>query len=168
MREITITVSPRKVMQRIYTHTYYTGEARKVAGTPMRHAAGIQASEDDATQLDDHLQTAIGEIAGLLSRQLAICRCNEDIDNDSGERIVCLSFIPPQNYPRESLPQMEKIIENYVVMRTLQQWMAQHNPPEQTQPANEAEVAMQQLRGVLSLRKKPRRERNCHKRIIDI
>ena len=61
-RDITeITLSGYNIEQRLFTYSYYVGEARHSIGAPMQQTAGIQASSDDHTQIGDHIRMAMTE-----------------------------------------------------------------------------------------------------------
>lgn len=158
MKEIKLTLSLRKVMQRIEMYSYYTGEARKKAGLPKELAAGMQASSDDSVQLYDHVSSAIGELSKMLSRFLGICSVHYEGSADDKEIYnAVFSLIPPFNYPLEAFPQIEEAMENYAVMRTLGLWLQQHKPDEVMAITTETQQHSLHLRELFALRKRPGR-----------
>ena len=76
MKRIKLIINRRNVELRIQTHTFYTGEARREAGAPAMLAARFQASDNDISQLSDHIQMAIDELASLLTKYLSPCTSN--------------------------------------------------------------------------------------------
>lgn len=166
---IILKLKNNKILQRIATHTYYTGEARKAAGAPPMAAAKIQASSDDEQQLSDHLTIACNEVMQLLSSYIAIChtRNSEEYSEQGNETVTLFILKPPSNYPTECLKDIEQTIENYVVARTLHQWLLQNKPDESIAAANEAQQHLTKLRQMAALRKRPRRREAIGRKIID-
>ena len=168
-RVISIKLNNKRVRQRVETHTYYTGEARKNSAVPPLTAARIQASDDDATQLTDHLAVACSEIARLLSTYIAICHTQQrKALDESGDIITFFTLEIPANFPMEITDELEQAIENYAVARVLQQWMAQHKPDEMVIAANEVQQHTATLREFISLRKRPTLHTHQQRKIIDI
>ncbi len=170
MKKRRIVLNINNVLQRIYTHCYYTGEARKQVGFPEKAAANIQASSDDKTQIIDHINTPTGEVSRMLSRYFALCS-RETASNDATEDTNNTVFLVdiPQNYPDEAVPQLETMIENYIVMRTLQLWMLQHKPDEAAIAASEVQQIIFNLREMFTLRKRPQiQQSNSHDKLINM
>ena len=168
MKETKLKVVHKNIEQKIQIYTYYTGEARKVAGMPEKLAAQMQVSSDDNTQLDDHISNAIYELGNLISRYFAICSIEEVNEEESDKRIYTFTLSIPEMYPETSLAHIEKNMENYVVKRTLQQWLLQHSPEEAAIPAAEAQTLALQLRELFALRKKPVGTQDISNNIIDL
>lgn len=168
-QKIILKLRNNKVLQRIATHTYYTGEARKAAGAPPMAAAHIQASHDDNRQLGDHLAVACNEIAQLLSTYIAICHTQESDEAaaQGHERVTLFILEAPANYPKECARDIEQTIENYAVARTLQQWLVQNKPDESLPAANEAQQHLTTLRQMAALRRRPQRREAPGRKIID-
>ncbi len=167
--KIILKLRNNKVLQRIGTHTYYTGEARRAAGAPPMAAARMQTSDDDSRQLSDHLAVACNEIAQLLSTYIAICHTQKsDEATLKGLETVTLFILePPANYPKECASDIEQSIENYAVARTLQQWLVQNKPDESIPAANEAQQHLTTLRQMAALRRRPRKKNPSGQKIID-
>lgn len=152
-----ITLSSYNIEQRLFTYSFYVGEARRAVGTPMQLTAGIQASSDDHTQISDHTHIAVTEILTLMNRFLALCSNNvTDDSNHEGHLLFKLTFTPPRNYPEEMLGELQRTMESYMVMRTLNMWMLQHKPDEALLTASEAEKLVVRLRELMCCRTKPR------------
>ena len=152
-----ITLSSYNIEQRLFTYSFYVGEARRAVGTPMQLTAGIQASSDDHTQISDHTHIAVTEILTLMNRFLALCSNNvTDDSNHEGHLLFKLTFTPPRNYPEEMLGELQRTMESYMVMRTLNMWMLQHKPDEALLTASEAEKLVVRLRELMCCRPKPR------------
>lgn len=168
-RIISFKLNNKRVIQRVATHTYYTGEARKDVAMPPATAAKMQASADDATQLTDHLFVACSEISRLLSGCIAICQIQqrESIDG-SGDTITFFTLEVPDNFPAEVNEDFELAIENYVVARILHQWMVQHKPDESVLASNEVQQQRATLRELASLRKRPTLHKHSKGKIIDV
>ena len=168
-RVISFKLNNKRVRQRIETHTYYTGEARKNSALLPMTAARMQASSDDTTQLTDHLTVACNEIARLLSTYIAICHIQQrEALDESGDTITFFTLEIPANFPVEITDEFETAIENYAVARVLQQWMAQHKPDEMVITANEVQQHTATLREFASLRKRPTLHRHPKRKIIDV
>lgn len=170
MKLITLIINRRNVELRIQTHTFYTGEARREAGAPAMLAARFQASDNDLSQLSDHIQMAIDELASLLTKYLSLCTSNMSEYEEDGKSNIKYIFtlsVPP-NFPLECIQQIENTMESYAVTRTLQLWTAQHKPDETPLAAGEAERLMMQMRQLMAMRQRPKRTYNCDKNIIDI
>ena len=169
-RDITeITLSGYNIEQRLFTYSYYVGEARHSIGAPMQQTAGIQASSDDHTQIGDHIRMAMTEIVNLINRYMATCSCAEKNDTEhDGHELFTLSFIPPTNYPGELLEELQKAMESYVVMRTLAMWMTQHKPDEAILTSSEADKLSLQLRELMNCRNKPRKAVTRRRKNIEI
>lgn len=168
-QKIILKLRNSKVLQRIATHTYYTGEARKAAGAPPMAAAHIQASDDDSRQLIDHLTSACNEIALLLSTYIAICHTQESDEPTAqgNQRVTLFILEAPANYPTECSRDIEQTIENYAVARTLQQWLVQNKPDESIPAANEAQQHLTTLRQMAALRLRPKKRETPGRKIID-
>lgn len=149
---ITLRLNVQKTEQRIHTYTYYMGESHKEAGLPSGMAARLQTSDDDAGQLRDHLLIAATDIAATISQYLSACE-TKSVDDGS---MILFSFTLPPDFPHDTLRLIETTVENYAVMRTLQQWFTQHKPDESAHVANEAQIQLLQLRRQLTQRTKPR------------
>ena len=168
-RVISFKLNNKRVRQRIETHTYYTGEARKNSALPPMTAARMQASSDDTTQLTDHLTVACNEIARLLSTYIAICHTQESDEPTAqgNQRVTLFILEAPANYPKECARDIEQTIENYAVARTLQQWLVQNKPDESLPAANEAQQHLTTLRQMAALRRRPQRREAPGRKIID-
>lgn len=152
-----ITLSSYDIEQRLFTYSFYVGEARRAVGTPVQLTACIQASSDDHTQISDHTYIAVTEILTLMNRFLALCSNN--VTNDSkheGHLLFKLTFTPPRNFPEEMMDELRRTMESYMVMRTLNMWMLQHKPDEAVLTASEAEKLVVKLRELMCCRTKPR------------
>ena len=161
MKTIEIKLSRKALLDRIKTHCYYTGEARKQIGYPEQLAAAIQAGDDDYNQLNDHTKTAISEIAKLLSRFLGVCSTSERGDAAHPDIFdIIFTLQTPHNFPNEICSQLELTIENFATMRTLQLWLAQHKPDEANTLSGEVQQALFSIRELLSIRKRPKIEEN--------
>lgn len=163
-KTVTLRLNIQKAEQRIHTHTYYIGESRKEAGMPSGMAARMQTSSDDIQQLRDHMLLAITDIDTTISQYISACETNPVDDGD----LYLFSFALPPDFPHNALRQIEATIENYVVMRTLQQWTAQHKPDESAHLANEAQIQLLQLRRQLTQRIKPKTTPRITKNHISI
>lgn len=170
MKKKKLTLDHNNVLQRIYTHCYYTGEARREIGFPEKAVAKLQASSDDKEQLCDHMNTPIGEIARMLSRYFVMCKNETEVsETTDGVRNTVFIIDIPQNYPDEALTQLETMIENYTVMRTLQLWMMQHKPDEAAIATSEIQQIIFNLREMFALRKRPHREKeDSFDKLIDL
>ena len=151
MKKHTIQISCTKILQRIYTHTYYTGEARKAAGVPAHLAASLQASDSNRDILLQHIQSSIAEAAKILTRYLGICT----IEHDCEDTVTAISIETPSNYPDECIPQIAQTTEEYATMRALGQWLAQNKPDEAAAATQEAQLSSMYLRELTSLRRRP-------------
>lgn len=167
MKPITLKLKPQNILQRIHTYTFYTGETKRETGIPAMLAARMQTSQDDSTQLLDHLKTAIGEVSRILSHYLATCTTINDGDIEHPEVYTILFKIKiPDNYPEESLNQIEETIENYATSRTLQLWMSQHSPADNITISEESQKHMLILRELCSQRTRPMPKRSNINKII--
>lgn len=146
-----IEIDYRNILQRIYTHTYYTGESRKTAGAPPHFAARIQASDSDKRALTHHIHLAIAEATKMLTRFLGICTTIHDESTSQTNITIEL----PLNYPTECIRQIAVAIEDYATMRTIGEWMTQNKPDEATLAAEGAQMAAMRLRELMSIRKRP-------------
>lgn len=164
-----ITLSSYDIEQRLFTYSFYVGEARRAVGTPVQLTACIQASSDDHTQISDHTYIAVTEILTLMNRFLALCSNN--VTNDSkheGHLLFKLTFTPPRNFPEEMMDELRRTMENYMVMRTLNMWMLQHKPDEAVLTASEAEKLVVKLRELMCCRTKPRQSEKRKRTNIEI
>lgn len=151
MEKHTIQISSTEILQRIYTHTYYTGEARKYAGVPANLAAALQASDSNKDILLQHIQSSIAEAARILTRYLGICTTQ----HNHQDLLTTIIIETPSNYPAECIPQIAQTIEEYSTMRALEQWLAQNKPDEAVAATREAELSSMHLRELTSLRRRP-------------
>lgn len=166
MKKAKLTIKPYIVIERIKTHSYYTGEARKQAGYPPLLAAAIQASDDEIDQLNDHMQLSVAEIGKILSRYLAECHTMKNIDKEQPDiSSIDFSLTIPQNFPCHILPQIEQAIENYITMRTLHLWLSQQKPDEANIISNETQQIVYQICEMLTMRKRPQIDKENNKNI---
>ena len=151
MTTIEIKFNKQSVLERIKTHCYYTGEARKQIGYPETLAAAMQAGDDDDEQLNDHIKAALCEAAKLLSQLLPSCRMHQGSD-------TLFTIVVPHNFPTETVSLLESTIEYFSIMHTLQLWLSQHKPDEANIASGEAQKTLYHLRELLSIRKRPTME----------
>lgn len=163
-----IELKTKNVHQRVQTHTYYTGEARRDAGIPHPFAARMMAGNDDAAQIDDHINSAVQEVASTLSRYLSPCEVERIKCCEEEQCAVLFIMHTPANFPHEAKGVLSESIENYTVYRTLQLWLMQHKPDEAMLAAQEAQMHAMRIREVLSLRSRPRIKRRKNKNNIEL
>lgn len=169
MKHIHIEINLKEIILRIQTHAYYTGKARKDNGTTIRLASDMQLSDSDNSQLYDHLDIACLELSNFITRYLNTCNIKEYDSIDSNDsRFIIYSFLLPSNYPTEFVKQIKQSIINYAVMRTIELWFMQCKPDETVLIANEVHKSVNQLCELLTMRKRPQKERNIVKRHLDI
>lgn len=153
-----IKISLYEVEQRIFTYSYYVGEARRNSGAPLKLAAGMQASSDDHIQIYDHINVATSELVKMINSYFGPCRYIPVNDEaHEGYEIFMFSLSPPQYFPGGLFSELQKAMTNFLVMRTLQQWILQHKPDEAVITATETEKVTLQLRELMNTRVKPRR-----------
>ncbi len=153
-----IKISSYEVEQRLFTYSYYVGEARRNGGVPLKLAAGIQASSDDHVQMNDHINVATGELVKILNNNFGACRLHSlNDDGHEGYSIFMFCLTPPQYFPGGLFAELQNTMTHFLVMRTLQQWMMQHKPDEAAITAVEMEKATIQLRELMNTRVTPRR-----------
>lgn len=169
MRKVKADINIGDVILRIQSHTFYNGEARKEMGTPIGVAAKMQASDDDNTQLHDHIEVACSELLNIISRHFSSCTLKKktDVENEANE-IASYMFEIPVNYPVEVLSEVKKEMTNYIVMRSTQLWFMQCKPDEAALPANEAISAIRSLDEMMAIRKRPVKEIQRENNRIDI
>ena len=159
-----IKISSHEVEQRVFTYSYYVGEARRNSGTPIKMAANIQASSDDHVQMNDHINVATSELIKIINCYFCPCKhSNKKDDTHDGYIILIFSLTPPQYFPAHLFEELKKTMINYLVMRTLQQWILQHKPDEAVITATETEKITLQLRELMNTRVKPRRAKRRSK-----
>ncbi len=164
-----IKISLYEVEQRIYTYSYYVGEARRNSGTPIKLSASIQASSDDHIQINDHINVAANELTKIINCNFGTCKQNvSDDETHKGYTILVFHLVPPQYFPVNLLGELQKTMTNYLVMRTLQQWIMQHKPDETAITTAETEKATIQLRELMNCREKPRKAKRKPKNNIEI
>ena len=146
------------VEQRVFTYSHYVGEARRSSGVPLKIAAGMQASSDDHLQVNDHIDIAASELVKMINCYFGACKYRyENDDEHEGCLILIFSLAPPQYFPDNLFGELQRVITNYLVMRTLQQWFLQHKPDEAVITTSETEKITLQLRELMNCRVKPRR-----------
>ena len=152
-----IKISSYDVEQRVFTYSYYVGEARRNSGVPLKLAASMQASIDDHVQLNDHIDVATSELVKMINSYFCVCKYSSKNDEvHDGYIISTFMLTPPQYFPDNLLGELQKMMTNYLVMRTLQQWILQHKPDEAVITASETERITLQLRELMNSRVKPR------------
>lgn len=162
-----IKISSHEVEQRVFTYSYYVGEARRNSGTPIKMAANIQASSDDHVQMNDHINVATSELIKIINCYFCPCKhSNEKDDTHEGYIILIFSLTPPQHFPEHLLEEFKKTMINYLVMRTLQQWTLQHKPDEAAITTAETEKITLQLRELMNCRVIPRRVKKRSNNIL--
>lgn len=159
-----IKLNTKNVHQRLQTHTYYTGEARRDAGVPHPFAARMMAGNDDEVQIDDHISSAVQEVAATLSRLLSPCEVERIKQSEEEQWTVLFILHTPANFPHEANEMLSESIENYTVYRTLQLWLMQHKPDEAMLAAQEAQMHAMRIREIMSVRTRPRtrKRKNCN------
>lgn len=164
MKKGIIHIEHTKILERVHTHTYYIGEARKTAGAPPHLAAELQTSYSNKDILTQHIHTSIAETARMLTRYLGICSIKHN-----NETFCSTLFIKvPPNYPPECIPQIARTVEKYIVMRTLEQWLMQCKPDEAPSAGQESRIAAAELRELLSVRLRPGNRENLNDNNIEI
>ncbi len=170
MNKKDIIISSYDIEQRVFTYSYYVGEARRNSGgVPIKLAAGLQASPDDHIQINDHKNVAVNELTKIINKNF--CNCKHSSTNDEiheGYSIEKFELFPPQYFPKNLIDELQKTMTNYLVMRILQQWMLQHKPDEAAITASETEKATIQLREIMNMRVKPMRLKRRRKNNIEI
>ena len=164
-----IVISTHEIAQRLFTYSYYVGEARRNSGAPLKLAAGLQACNDDSEQLFDHMNIAAGELDKMINSYFATG--NLFIENDKehiGYSILNFTLLPPQYFPENRFEELCRTMENYMVMRTLQQWMLQRKPDEAAITAAETEKLALQMREIMNSRVRPRKIEKRNKNRIEI
>ena len=164
-----IKISSYDIEQRVFTYSYYVGEARRNSGTPLALSSGIQASSDDHLQMNDHIDVAASELVKMIN--CYFCACKYRTDNDeTHEGYLILDFLltPPQYFSFNLLGELQRTMTNYLVMRTLHQWILQHKPDEAAITASETDKITLQLRELMNSRVKPRRLKKRPENNIEI
>ena len=164
-----IKISLFHVEQRVFTYSYYIGEAQRNSGIPLKLAASIQASSDDHVQINDHINIAISELVKIINNYFCICKYDLEKDNTHEEHsILKLIVTPPQYFPNNMLDELQKTMTTYLVMRTLQQWILQHKPDEASITTAETEKTVIQLRQLMNCRVKPQKAKQRVRNNIEI
>ena len=99
------------------------------------------------------------------------CACKYSSKNDEahdGYIISTFMLTTPQYFPDNLLGELQKMMTNYLVMRTLQQWILQHKPDEAVITASETERITLQLRELMNSRVKPRKTIRRSKNNLEI
>ena len=165
----TITLMHYNVEQRLFTYSYYVGEARRATGVPPQLTSGMQASSDDSAQILDHLHMALTDVTRFMNRYFRSCSCKTVTDTlHEGYELYELAFLTPERFPENMLPQLQQCVESYLVMRTLNMWMLQHKPDEAVLTAAEADKLLVQLRELMILRTKPQANKRTTRKNIEI
>ena len=157
------------IEQKLFTYSFYIGKSRHDTGISIKSAANIQASEDDRDQINDHLNTGIAEITNLFNCYFSTCNQsthNDEIHKDC--KIYIFMFSIPQFFPRHLITELQKTMENYVVMRVLNLWIMQHKPDEAVLSAAETDKLNKQLREIMIQRVKPHKPPKSVKRQIEM
>ena len=164
-----ITVFQYNVEQRLFTYSYYVGEARKATGSPVLQTSIMQASSDDRAQLLDHLRMALTDVIRFMNRYLQSCGCEAVPDaSHEGYEVYKLTFLLHERFPENLLPQLQQSVESYLVMRTLNMWMLQHKPDEALLTAAEADKQLVQLRELMNSRTRPQAAKRRTRKNIEI
>ena len=151
-----IKISSYEVEQRVFTYSYYVGEARRSSGLPLKLAASIQASSDDHLQLNDHMTVATSELVKIINSISCVCSHYTQPDEmHDGYTLLIFSLMLPQYFPVHLVGELKNTITTFLVMRILQQWFLQHKPDEATIIAAETEKIVIQLRELMNSRTKP-------------
>ena len=165
----TISIAHYNVEQRLFTYSYYVGEARRATGVPAQQTSAMQASSDDRAQILDHLHMALTDVTRFMNRYFRSCSCKVGADSlHDGYEMYEFTFFAPERFPENMLPQLLQCVESYLVMRTLNMWMLQHKPDEAVLSAAEAEKLLVQLRELMNLRTKPQSAKRTTRKNIEI
>ena len=168
-KETVLKISSYDVEQRVFTYSYYVGEARRNSGLPIKLAASMQASPDDHVQLSDHMDTAVAELVKMINSSFCICTSSTVADDEHrGYTTLQFMLVPPQYFPMHLIGELQKTMTSYLVMRTLQQWILQHKPDEAVITTSETEKLTMQLRELMNCRVKPRKAQNVTKTNIEL
>ena len=168
-RKEDIKLSTFDVAQRIFSYTHYVGESRRNSGFDIKLAASIQASPDDYIQLSDQINIAISELVKITNTVFGTCKASNVPDSEhEGYSIITFTLAPPQYFPMHLLGELRNTMINYMVMRTLQQWMLQQKPDEAAIITSESEKIAVQLRELMNCRMKPRKAHKASKTNIKI
>jgi len=74
-----------RVLDKIYTSTFYIGDSRKTAQGLEEVAAMLQASPDDRDMLLDNIRQATTHVTATLSRLIGRTRCIEEVVPDTDD-----------------------------------------------------------------------------------
>ena len=109
----TIIVPHYNVEQRLFTYSYYVGEARRATGVPPQQTSGMQASSDDRAQILDHLHMALTDVTRFMNRYFRMCSYEVGADaSHEGYEIYKFMFLAPERFPENMLPQLQQCVES--------------------------------------------------------
>ncbi len=74
-----------RVLDKIYTNTFYIGDSRKTSQGLEEVAAMLQASPDDRDMLLDNIRQATTHVTATLSRLIGRTRCSEEVVPDTDD-----------------------------------------------------------------------------------
>lgn len=171
MKRIRTEINICDIILRIQSHTFYIGEAQRETGIPIRLAAKMQASDDDKTQLSDHIDIACNELVKIISKRFSSCILKKKTETEKEENTnetAIYSFEIPANYPVELISELKTTMINYIVTRSVQLWFMQCKPDEAAIIANETLNAVNNLNEIMGIRRRPQKEQRKDNNRIDI
>lgn len=155
--EITLSLEGYRVFTKVYSSSYYLGEARKGESPATNDiAARLQISTDQNDLLGSFLQVAVERLNKMLTRYMGDTSCRKESDTaHTGYALYTFTIKGPSNFMSSQAERLAMCLENYAAAKLLYEWLKINKPDEAV--IAEAGVTEQAalLREITASRKKP-------------
>ena len=147
-----ITIDKNKILERVKTDSYYTGEAAKVGDYDSKTIAAMsQASDDDDNTLSSYMDIAASVVSDTIYQALDKRQPLTGI-GDSGQSYV-FTLLQPTTFPETLIPSITESIMAYIAAYTLYRWLKNINP--QMADTSEFESHLSDINHRVNQRTKP-------------
>jgi len=108
-------MNKQRILDKVYTKTYYIGESGKSKDPEMKH---IQACSDDSDVLSDYMESEINRISGYMRKRLISFKIEGEIIHVNTNR-------PCRD---EMVKVVEDALESYLVEYIAWKWVSDNYP----------------------------------------
>ena len=147
-----ITIDKNKILERVKTDSYYTGESAKIGDYDSKTIAAMsQASDDDDNTLSSYMDIAASVVSDTIYQALDKRQPLTGIE-DSGQSYV-FTLLQPTTFPETLIPSITESIMAYIASYTLYRWLKNINP--QMADTSEFESHLSDINHRVNQRTKP-------------
>lgn len=122
-----ITIDKNEILQRVKTHSYYSGEANKIGDYDSKTIAAMsQASDDDDYILSSYMDIAASVVSDTIYQALDKTQPLTGIGDS--EQSYVFTLLQPATFPEMLIPSVAESVKAYITSYTLYRWLKDVNP----------------------------------------